>query len=144
MQKILTKHEQIESAQLCLVTTEGDHRDLTTDEAPKIDSFCATMNSDEQVNTYQHQLESLLSKYSEVFEEPVELPPVRMHGHRIYLKEGTQPINVRPYRYPAFQKGETERLVTEMLTNGIIRPSNSPFSSPVVLVKKKMVPGAGV
>ncbi|XP_071923237.1 uncharacterized protein [Coffea arabica] len=126
MQKLLNKPEQIESGQLCLVTAENDHDEMIAN--------CATMEPNVKVTPYKHQLDLLLLKYHEVFDEPMELPPARMHDHRIYLKEGTQHINVRPYRYPTFQKGEIERLVTEMLNNGIIRPSNSPFSSPVVLV----------
>ena len=57
--------------------------------------------------------------------------------HHITLKERTEPINVRPYRYAYFQKDEIEKQVHDMLKLGLIRPSTSPFSSPVLLVKKK-------
>nr|XP_034919250.1 uncharacterized protein LOC118052388 [Populus alba] len=53
-----------------------------------------------------------------------------------FMEEGTSPINVRPYRYPYFQKSEIEKLIKELLAMGTIRPSQSPFSSPVLLVRK--------
>jgi len=46
-------------------------------------------------------------------------------------------VNVRPYRYPYLLKAEIEKQVEERLKIGIIRPNNSPYSSPVILVKKK-------
>ncbi|XP_054820707.1 uncharacterized protein LOC129319639 [Prosopis cineraria] len=85
----------------------------------------------------QEDLDTVLSKYSIVFETPHELPPSRECDHRIILQPGTGPVKVRPYRYPFSQKAEIERMVEELLQDGFIQPSVSPFSAPVLLVKKK-------
>ena len=85
----------------------------------------------------QPAMHKLLEQYVDVLAEPTQVPPAREVNHCIPLKEGIEPINVRPYRYAYFQKEEIEKQVQEMLKQGIIRPSTSPFSSPVLLVKKK-------
>jgi hypothetical protein len=77
-----------------------------------------------------------LDEFQTVFEEPQGLPPPRSHDHQILLKPGTSPISVRPYRYPYYQKSEIETIVKDLLKSGVIKNSQSPFSSPVLLVRK--------
>lgn len=73
-----------------------------------------------------------------VFGEPTQLPPFRgVFDHHIPLLEGTSPTNTRPYRYSPVQKDVIEKLVQEMLGQGIIQHSSSPYASPMVLVRKK-------
>jgi hypothetical protein len=47
------------------------------------------------------------------------------------------PITSRAYRVSQFERKLIAEKVSEMLKNGVIQLSNSPWSSPVVLVKKK-------
>ena len=81
------------------------------------------------------KIEKLMENFSDLFSTPFGLPPAWAHDHAIVLKEGTSPIYVRPYRYPQIVKDEIERIMAKMLTAGIIQPSTSPFSSPILLVK---------
>lgn len=81
-------------------------------------------------------LQDILSQFECIFQEPTGLPPPRSMEYKIITKEGTTPVSVRPYRYPHYQKGEI-RMIKEMLQAKVIQPSNSPYSSPVILVKKK-------
>lgn len=82
---------------------------------------------------FQH----VVKTHEEVFSEPKGLPPNREKNHTINLKDGTSPVSVRSCRYPQIRKDEIERMVRDMLDAHIIRPSTSPFSSPVLLVMKK-------
>lgn len=79
----------------------------------------------------------VLQQFNRIFDEPKSLPPEREFVHCITLKECAGPVNVRPYRNAYFQKNEIEKQVRKMLKKGIIRPSQSTFSSPVLPVKKK-------
>ncbi|WVZ00986.1 hypothetical protein V8G54_027055 [Vigna mungo] len=83
------------------------------------------------------ELTLLLHTYSFVFDVPKSLPPPRFQDHTIPLMKGSQPVNVKPYRYPHSQKVEIEKLVQGMLDEGIIQPSKSLFSSLIIMVKKK-------
>ncbi|XP_016182574.1 uncharacterized protein LOC107624629 [Arachis ipaensis] len=96
-----------------------------------------SINSLELPENMDPALMLLLHKYATVFDQPVGLPPQRAQDHSIPLIQGAEPVKVRPYRVPHSQKEQIEVMVQQMLHEGIIQPSNSPFSSPILLVKKK-------
>jgi len=80
-------------------------------------------------------VQSLVNSFAHVFAEPTSLPPSHGHDNQINLK-GSQPISLRPYRYPYFQKAEIEKIIRDLFHSRVIRPSQSPFSTPVLLVRR--------
>jgi len=71
------------------------------------------------------ELHQLLDIYGDLFQESSILSPSRGHfDHKIPLKEGTSPINLRPYRYYLKHKGIIEKLEAEIQDKGVVAVPN--------------------
>lgn len=85
----------------------------------------------------QKQLKDLLERYREVFSVNPKGPGMVTHVEHVIDTGDADPIKQRSYRTSRKEEEYIDREVDEMMLNGIIRPSVSPWSSPVVLVAKK-------
>ena len=79
-----------------------------------------------------------MKDFPDVFpEEFPGMPPDRDIEFLIELLPGTGPISKRRYRMPAKDLEDIKKQIKELLDKGYIRPSSSPWGSPVLLVEKK-------
>ena len=85
----------------------------------------------------QADLEKNVSEYDILFQEPKGLPPKKEIVHDIILQQDAPLPNIGMYRLSALENVEIKKQVQELLEKGFIRPSTSPFGSPIVLVRKK-------
>ena len=85
----------------------------------------------------QADLHGFLNEFSDVFSmSDSDLGRTNVLEHSIDT-QGHQPIYKRPYRIPETQRKVVDVHVKDVANRGIIRPSKSPWSSPIVLVGKK-------
>ena len=103
---------------------------------PHIQPLIDTLPDD--ITAHQRaEVARLLCKYQGVFMGPDgRLGQTHIVEHTIDTGD-TRPIKQPPRRAPIAMRGVVEEEIHKMLDNGVIRPSNSPWSSPVVLVRKK-------
>jgi hypothetical protein len=87
---------------------------------------------------YTPEIQEILDKHHKVFGPiPPGVPPDRGFEHIIELEGRDKPVITTPYKHPKKYKEEIEKVIKELLDMGHIKPRTSPFSSSVVLVKKK-------
>ncbi|UYV81543.1 hypothetical protein LAZ67_20001490, partial [Cordylochernes scorpioides] len=100
-------------------------------------NFLQNLISHDLSEEQQSQILSILKRYEKIFDknnEPVKQTSVTKHK----IETGNhQPIKHRPYRVSPTERQAIQTEVDKMLDAGIIRHSESPWSSPVILVKKK-------
>ena len=82
-------------------------------------------------------IKQVLEKFKDIFREPTELPPSRSCDHVIALEKDAKVVNQRCYRIRHHQKNVMEKLAADLLKNNFIRLTNSPYSSPALVVQKK-------
>jgi len=79
----------------------------------------------------------LLEKFADIFATDInKLGRTDLVSHRIFTKD-VPPIRSRPYSIPPSEQTFIKEEIQRMMKHKLIRPSNSPWTSPVVLVKKK-------
>ncbi len=80
---------------------------------------------------------TILAEYADVFNASHTVPS-RTTKFRATIDTGTStPVSSAPYRTSPAQKAVIDKAIDEMLAAKVIRPSRSPWASPVVLVPKK-------
>ena len=87
--------------------------------------------------TENNRLNLLLDQYSDVIAAlNLDLGRTSVIRHKIDTGDA-RPIKQPPYRVSQTQKAEIEKQIETMLSQDVIQVSTSPWSFPVVLVKKK-------
>ena len=82
-------------------------------------------------------LKTLLDEYAGIFSSrPAELGRTAVVKHQIDTVD-SPPIKLAPRRVSLHQQEVVRQHEEDMLQNGAVRPSTSPWASPIVLVKKK-------
>lgn len=82
-------------------------------------------------------VDALLERYSDVFQSPSGIPPLRgEEGHRINVEPGSSPVFRPGFRMNSAELAELHRQLQELTEKGWIRPSSSMYGAPVIFVRK--------
>lgn len=120
-------------SQYNICTYENSHVD--GDRVRKMFSFLELSHLNKEEKT---SIQNICAKFADIFYIPGDsLTPSRIDPQNIHLKPNVAPVFVKQYRLPHSQRTELEHQVKTMLSEKIIEPSHSAWSSPVLLVPKQ-------
>lgn len=111
---------------LCFVSIESDNSEAT--ELPV----------SHDLSQYPPEIAKLITKFPDVFPTHLTVQPLRSDMPQVINTPPTaKPTNMPMFRYNPIEQAEIETQVKDLLEQGLIQPSTSPYGAPVLLVKKK-------
>ena len=126
--------EALEISAASVASLRRSAGDIEQGTGPTLSSFVNVVDYPEA----KHSLLDLLHRYRDVVALPGESLGSTHHAqHYIKLKPNTQPVYIPAYRLPHSQREVVDQQIKEMLNQGVIQPSQSPWNSPLFLVPKK-------
>lgn len=114
------EEEETEELGLCTIDCKGEEGEAITNPNLTV--------------TQQRDLKKLLKDSAKILNNKPGL--TNLAEHKIQTGEAT-PIRQHPYRIPAAWREEVRKEIDLMLQLGVIEPSDFPWASPIVTVRKK-------
>ena len=144
MNRLLRKKNQLDTIYICCVkATNPDNNEVsTTNDKESTDPLQQAHDDIQQLTSDQDaawtsSLRHILHHFVDIIKPPTSLPPTRQWDHSIELVPDAKPPKQRCYRMSPAETADLKKQLNQMLDNGWIRPSTSPFGAPVLMVKKK-------
>lgn len=89
---------------------------------------------DQLTKEQRKDIQEMLTEFKDVLQETPGRTTLAKHS----INTGTaQPVRLPPYRVPHHYRKDVQKELDQMVKSGIIEPSHSEWSSPLVIVKKK-------
>ena len=133
LKKYLSRPEVFAGTAAILDTAD----DLSLEIGPRLTTPSETIQhvsmSPDLSSSHARRLREFMEEFSDIFTDQPGC--TRLAEHAIQLNSN-KPIRVKPYPIPFAKVSDIEREVDMMLKLGVIEPSKSPYSCPLLLVKK--------
>lgn len=131
---VIKKGSLITRSRTVIGSLEVQRLDIS-DHSPSSES---SINCGEKLTDQQKEsLIVLLDKYKSCFSSGLKDLGFTTETEMVIQLDDPDPVVYRPYRLSFTERQLVQDMINEMLDSGIIRESNSPYASPIVLVNKK-------
>ena len=126
--------EEVKKIDVNMINSVSDERPIESND--KFEVWGGDFDLKHLTPQQENKLQNLLKDYSHVFAKSVkQITGCETILHKINLNSDI-PVRQRSYRVPHHLQKELNKQVTELLDAKIIRPSVSPYNTPVLFVKK--------
>ena len=123
--------------------SEGNKLSINKREGPKKDIISVAEREQQVLESvhvcHREKLGHIIQKYSDIFPEqlPKGIPPKRVVEHSIKIEPGSKPSYRPLYWLGPTEQDDLEEQIRDLLAQGFIRPSCSPYGALVLFVPKK-------
>ena len=99
----------------------------------------ATKSKEAKIGPDCGRIPEILEEFNDVLSQklPKGLPPRREVDHQVELEPGSAPQAKAPYRLNLNERMMLKEALEELVNQGFIRPSKSPYGAPALFVAKK-------